>query len=891
MLLRGSLLARRGFATAAPSRAWEPIEAKWQKRWAQQELCSPSPNKKKPYYCLSMFPYPSGQLHIGHVRVYTISDCMARFKRMQGYDVLHPMGWDAFGLPAENAAIERGISPADWTEANIAQAKKQLKALGIRFDWEREVTTCAPDYYKWTQWIFLQMFNKGLAYRKEALVNWDPVDKTVLANEQVDAEGRSWRSGAIVEQRSLNQWFLRITEYGNRLLDDLNKLNKWPDAVKRMQTSWIGRSEGSQVEFRVALNADAKVIPLTVFTTRVDTIFGVSFVSMAPDSIEVDSIISHVPEAQRTAVDEYVAKVRAMSKDGRSKGDTTAGVFTGLYARHPLTGRHVPIYLAEYVLAHYGTGVVMGVPAHDSRDLAFARHHNLEVRSVVESCNEVDSNEDEVFTDHGVLRDSGEFSGMTSQEAAAAINARLEDEYIGRATTQFRLRDWLVSRQRYWGTPVPIVHCPSCGPVGVPTEQLPVELPPVGEDVADDLRGKGSSDSPLARIAGWRHCKCPSCGGEAERDTDTLDTFVDSSWYYMRYCDARNDAAVFNPEQAQTWLKRAGVDLYIGGIEHAILHLLYSRFVTKFMFDQGLLATDEPFAQLLAQGMVLGRTHKSPGSLRPLAPREYEELTEDGRRVIVEKKTGLPVVTQWEKMSKSKYNGVDPEQIRARHGADVTRLALEWDEADLAGQSRWLARIWTLLDGALANRRQDVNAPVDEEDENELRHELHGTIKRVTEALNDFHSFNVAIAELMKLSNLLGERRTQLQDSAAYEEALSALVQMLAPLAPHTAAEMFQALHDGGEAVDVHAYTWPTYDPAMLDRAQVKVVLQVQGKPRDTILVDPALLEAQDSDGVLALAMVSPAVQRHLQGRDVCKAILVSPKKQGAHGLLNIVAK
>ncbi|EEY66974.1 leucyl-tRNA synthetase, putative [Phytophthora infestans T30-4] len=885
MLLRGSLLARRGFATAAPSRAWEPIEAKWQKRWAQQELCSPSPNKKKPYYCLSMFPYPSGQLHIGHVRVYTISDCMARFKRMQGYDVLHPMGWDAFGLPAENAAIERGISPADWTEANIAQAKKQLKALGIRFDWEREVTTCAPDYYKWTQWIFLQMFNKGLAYRKEALVNWDPVDKTVLANEQVDAEGRSWRSGAIVEQRSLNQWFLRITEYGNRLLDDLNKLNKWPDAVKRMQTSWIGRSEGSQVEFRVALNADAKVIPLTVFTTRVDTIFGVSFVSMAPDSIEVDSIISHVPEAQRTAVDEYVAKVRAMSKDGRSKGDTTAGVFTGLYARHPLTGRHVPIYLAEYVLAHYGTGVVMGVPAHDSRDLAFARHHNLEVRSVVESCNEVDSNEDEVFTDHGVLRDSGEFSGMTSQEAAAAINARLEDEYIGRATTQFRLRDWLVSRQRYWGTPVPIVHCPSCGPVGVPTEQLPVELPPVGEDVADDLRGKGSSDSPLARIAGWRHCKCPSCGGEAERDTDTLDTFVDSSWYYMRYCDARNDAAVFNPEQAQTWLKRAGVDLYIGGIEHAILHLLYSRFVTKFMFDQGLLATDEPFAQLLAQGMVLGRTHKSPGSLRPLAPREYEELTEDGRRVIVEKKTGLPVVTQWEKMSKSKYNGVDPEQIRARHGADVTRLAvlfkapptheLEWDEADLAGQSRWLARIWTLLD----------------EDENELRHELHGTIKRVTEALNDFHSFNVAIAELMKLSNLLGERRTQLQDSAAYEEALSALVQMLAPLAPHTAAEMFQALHDGGEAVDVHAYTWPTYDPAMLDRAQVKVVLQVQGKPRDTILVDPALLEAQDSDGVLALAMVSPAVQRHLQGRDVCKAILVSPKKQGAHGLLNIVAK
>ncbi|EGZ16833.1 hypothetical protein PHYSODRAFT_314467 [Phytophthora sojae] len=907
--LRGALSARRSFATAsaaASSRAWEPIETKWQKRWAQQELQTPTPNSssstggKDPFYCLAMFPYPSGQLHIGHVRVYTISDCMARLKRMQGYDVLHPMGWDAFGLPAENAAIERGISPADWTVANIAQAKQQLQALGIKFDWDREVTTCAPDYYKWTQWIFLQMFNKGLAYRKEALVNWDPVDKTVLANEQVDAEGRSWRSGAIVEQRSLNQWFLRITEYGDRLLDDLDKLTKWPDAVKRMQSSWIGRSQGSQVQFQAVLDADAtQPIPLTVFTTRVDTLFGVSFVSMAPDSIGVEALLPHVPAAQRAAVDAYVTKVRAMSKDDRGKGDTTAGVFTGLYACHPLTGRHVPIYLAEYVLPHYGTGVVMGVPAHDSRDLAFARHHNLEVRSVVGSSDGSVCNEDEVFTEHGVLRDSGEFSGMTSQEASSAINARLEEKGVGGATTQFRLRDWLVSRQRYWGTPVPIIHCPSCGPVGVPTEQLPVELPPVGQDVADDLRGKGSSDSPLARMAGWKHCTCTRCGGEAERDTDTLDTFVDSSWYYMRYCDARNDTAAFEPEQARTWLKKAGVDLYIGGIEHAILHLLYSRFVTKFMCDQGFLATDEPFAQLLAQGMVLGRTHKSPGSLRPLAPGEYEEVTTDGRSVVVEKKSGLPVVTLWEKMSKSKHNGVDPEQIRARHGADVTRLAvlfkappaheLEWDEADLAGQSRWLARIWSLLDGALTHRGE-VGSVAEEEEEKELRHELHGTIKRVTEALNDYQSFNVAIAELMKLSNLLGERRTLLQGSAVYEEALRALVQMLAPLAPHTAAEMFQVLQDGDEAADVHACAWPAYDPALLERAQVKVVLQVQGKPRDTILVDPALLDARDSEAVLALALASPAVQRHLQGRDVRKAILVSPKKQGAHGLLNIVA-
>ncbi|RLN83285.1 hypothetical protein BBJ28_00012925 [Nothophytophthora sp. Chile5] len=913
--LRSPLLSRRSFASArasasaSASHAWAPIEAKWQQRWAQPQPLATAPTPpKETFYCLAMFPYPSGQLHIGHVRVYTISDCMARLKRMQGFEVLHPMGWDAFGLPAENAAIERGVSPADWTVANIAQAKQQLTALGIRFDWDREVTTCLPDYYKWTQWVFLQMFDQGLAYRKEALVNWDPVDKTVLANEQVDAEGRSWRSGALVEQRSLNQWFLRITDYGDRLLDDLDKasvsLTKWPEAVKRMQASWIGRSQGSRVEFQVVADAATATrrTPLSVFTTRVDTLFGVSFVSMAPDSIEVEALLPQVPTAQRADVDAYVAKVRAMSKDDRGKGDTTAGVFTGLYARHPLTGRHVPIYLAEYVLAHYGTGVVMGVPAHDSRDLAFARHHSLEVRPVVVASDGDDSvgNEDDVFTEHGMLCDSGEFSGMTSQEAAVAINARLATEGVGGATTQFRLRDWLVSRQRYWGTPVPIVHCPSCGPVGVPVEQLPVRLPPVGEDVADDLRGKGSSDSPLARMASWRHCTCPRCGGEAERDTDTLDTFVDSSWYYMRYCDARNDVAAFAPEQARSWLKRTGVDLYVGGIEHAILHLLYSRFVTKFLFDQGLLATDEPFAQLLAQGMVLGRTHKAPGSLRPLAPGEYEEVDDDGRTVVIEKKTGLPVVTLWEKMSKSKHNGVDPEQIRARHGADVTRLAvlfkappaheLEWDESDLAGQSRWLARIWSLLDGALSHRGQGASAVKAEDAEKELRHELHGTIQRVTEALDDYQSFNVAIAELMKLSNFLGEHHTQLEGSAAFEEALRALVQMLAPLAPHSAAEMFQALEGGDEDADVHASSWPAYDLALLARAQVKVVLQVQGKPRDTILVDAALLEARDSERVLALALASPAVQRHLQGRDVRKAILVAPKKQGAHGLLNIVA-
>ncbi|KAI9913769.1 hypothetical protein PsorP6_005805 [Peronosclerospora sorghi] len=899
-MMRCSVAVRRSFATSTPSpRAWNSIETKWQKRWAQQSLDLRKHEAKQTFYCLSMFPYPSGQLHIGHVRVYTISDCMARFKHMQGYQVLHPMGWDAFGLPAENAAIERGVSPADWTVTNIARAKQELKALGIKFNWDCEVTTCKPEYYKWTQWIFLEMFEKGLAYRKEALVNWDPVDKTVLANEQVDAEGRSWRSGAKVEKRSLNQWFLRITEYGDRLLNDLNKLNKWPNAVKRMQTAWIGRSKGTKAKFSVMLDdAAGTPISLSVFTTRVDTIFGVTFISMAPDIVEVKALLPHIPAAQRTAVEAYVTRVCAMSKEDRNKGATTTGVFTGLYACHPLTRCHVPIYLAEYVLPHYGTGIVMGVPAHDNRDLAFARHHNLEVRVVVKGNDECVRNEDEVFTDYGVLHDCAEFSGMTSPEAITAINARLEKKDAGGAITQFRLRDWLVSRQRYWGTPVPIIHCPSCGPVGVPTEQLPVLLPALGKGVSSYLRGKGSNDSPLARMSSWQACKCPHCGGDAKRDTDTLDTFFDSSWYYMRYCDARNDDAAFKPKEAQTWLKDTGVDLYIGGIEHAILHLLYSRFVTKFMFDQGYLATDEPFAQLLAQGMVLGRTHKSPGSLRPLVPDEYEKVEIDGKLVVVEKKSGLPVVTQWEKMSKSKYNGIDPEKIRARHGADVTRLAvlfkappaheLEWDEADLAGQSRWLARIWALLDGMLVFRSRGTCVVVDEKDEKELRRELHGTIKRVTEALNDFQSFNVAIAELMKLSNLLGEHH---QGSAIYEEALHALIRMLAPLAPHTAAEMFEVLHNGDDSVDVHDTSWPAYDPMLLDCAQVKVVLQVQGKPRDTILVDPALLDARDSDTVLALALMSSAVQRHIKGRHIHKAILVPPKKQGAHGVMNIVAK
>ncbi|TMW58682.1 hypothetical protein Poli38472_010241 [Pythium oligandrum] len=883
---------------AKTTNSWEAIESKWQQRWAQAQVARgalPDNDTTKPsFYCLAMFPYPSGQLHIGHVRVYTISDCIARLKRMQGFEVLHPMGWDAFGLPAENAAIERGISPADWTVRNIANAKQQLKSLGILLDWDREVTTCAEDYYKWTQWIFLKLFEQGLAYRSEALVNWDPIDKTVLANEQVDAEGRSWRSGAIVEQRSLNQWFLRITDYGDRLLDDLDKLTNWPDAVKRMQAAWIGRSKGSRVDYSV----DGLDVKLPVFTTRVDTIFGVTFVSLAPECSLVEELLPAIPASHLADVEAYIARVKKLTKDERAKGETTSGVFTGLYAVHPFTKEKVPLFLAEYVLPQYGTGVVMGVPAHDERDHAFATHHNLPIRIVIQPSDQEQSTG--VVTEQGLLVNSGDFSGLSSEEAISVINKSLQSQEIGDETTQFRLRDWLVSRQRYWGTPVPIIHCASCGPVAVPAEDLPVRLPDISGENADDLKG-GDGESPLARMHEWRQCQCPKCGGNAERDTDTLDTFVDSSWYYMRYCDARNEQQVFSKDSVTKWMSRSGVDLYVGGIEHAILHLLYSRFLTKFLYDQKMLPSDEPFAQLLAQGMVLGKTYKALGSMRYLKPDEYT-VDEKGR--VLEAATGLEAVSVWEKMSKSKYNGVDPEHIRSKHGADVTRLVvlfkappaheLEWDEADLAGQSRWLLRIWNLIDQSISASKAPSSDSADTEAVNELRLQLHGTIKRVTEALEQHQSFNVAIAELMKLSNTLADQK-HLNSSAIYHDALEALVKMLAPLAPHTASEMFERLKSTGLShldaeldCDVHECAWPRYDPSVLASAQVKIVLQVQGKSRDTVFV-PADMQ-QNQEHVLALALASKAVQKHLQGKTVRKAILIPPKKQGTHGLLNIVA-
>ncbi|ETW00700.1 leucine-tRNA ligase [Aphanomyces invadans] len=871
-------LGRRTFSapTPKPARLSQEVDKQWQAIWDAKQA-TPHATDKPKFYCLSMFPYPSGQLHIGHVRVYTISDCISRFKRMQGYDVLHPMGWDAFGLPAENAAIERGISPADWTLSNIAQAKAQMQALGIRFDWSQEVTTCQPDYYKWTQWLFLQFLDKGLAYRKEALVNWDPIDQTVLANEQVDAQGRSWRSGAVVEQRSLSQWFLGITTYADALLDDIDSLKAWPEAVKRMQSAWIGRSVGTQVQFKT----DVLDVPLTVFTTRVETLFGVSYIALAPEHESIPNILDHVPAAQRAAVEAYVAHVKALTKDERNNGSTTAGVPLGLSAVHPLTGQAVPLYLAEYVLPGVGTGAVMGVPAHDDRDAVFASHHNLPISVVL--------------ADDDTLVASGEYSGLTASIANDKLTAHLASTNQGRRHVQFRLRDWLVSRQRYWGTPVPVIHCPSCGPVGVPLQDLPVELPSL-LDPSMDLKGSGGS--PLARMAHWKNCSCPSCGGPAERDTDTLDTFVDSSWYYLRYGDATNKAAPFTPTNVTKWMSNGGVDMYIGGIEHAILHLLYSRFVTKFLADHHGVPTSEPFKQLLAQGMVLGRTYKSPSTLRFLKPDEIVVDKTDGS--VREASTNDVVVTAWEKMSKSKYNGVDPQDICKQYGADVARLLvlfkappsheLEWDEADLLGQSRWLMRIWGLVldhnQATVAGGEAPSNT-LDNDQVAALRVALHTTIKKVTEALHETQSFNVAIAELMKLSNRLGSL-THLQGSQDFANALEALVIMLAPLAPHNASELYATLCHVDPSVtspDVHDQPWPTHDEAVLASAQVQVVVQVRGKTRETLLV-PADADAATLE---ALALQQPNVAKHMDGKPIRKVIFVPSKKPGQHSLLNFV--
>ncbi|CAK23686.1 leucine--tRNA ligase [Synechococcus sp. CS-197] len=859
-------------ASDRPDR-YDPIalEQRWQSQWQQDDLYatrSPEPGQNA-FYALSMFPYPSGSLHMGHVRNYVITDVIARAQRMRGDSVLHPMGWDAFGLPAENAAIERQVDPGVWTDRNIEQMKAQLARLGLSIDWSREQATCHADYYRWTQWLFLELMDQGLAYQKDATVNWDPVDQTVLANEQVDSEGRSWRSGALVEQKNLRQWFLRITNYADALLDDLDLLKGWPERVRTMQANWIGRSIGAEIDFRVSDHDDAVI---TVFTTRADTLHGVSYVVLAPEHPLVATLTA---EHQRESVAAFRDLVGELSADERTADDRPKrGVPIGATAVNPANGESIPIWIADYVLAGYGTGAVMGVPAHDERDFLFARTYELPVKRVIQAAGTSDHLSDgEAWTGPGILLNSGRFDGQSSEEARQEITAHGQELGWARPKRQYRLRDWLISRQRYWGCPIPVIHCDHCGAVPVPADQLPVTLP---KDV--DLQGKGGS--PLASLQSWVNVKCPSCGRDARRETDTMDTFMCSSWYFLRFADPHNTERAFDADAVERWLP---VQQYVGGIEHAILHLLYSRFFTKALRDRGLLNIREPFERLLTQGMVQGVTYRNPRTGRYVAPSEVSD--ENAPKDPVD---GGELEVLFEKMSKSKYNGVDPAAVIDRYGADTARMFilfkappekdLEWDDADVEGQFRFLQRLWRLIESVRSDDQdQLLGDPVDppegsglSDKEGEIRRAVHTAIEAVSDDLKGDFQFNTAISELMKLSNTLSGALPE-ASRAVQAEAVSALIRLLAPFAPHLAEEFWFSL--GGQD-SVHKQPWPLHDPAALVRDTVDLVIQVKGKVRGTITV-PADCSKETLE---ELALASDVAERWLEGKPPRRVIVVPGK-------------
>ena len=815
----------------------QDIEKKWQTYWEESGVFKTEydPSKEK-YYVLEMFPYPSGNLHMGHVRNYSIGDVVARFKKMRGFNVLHPMGWDAFGMPAENAAIKNGVSPKDWTLDNIANMTRQQKELGLSYDWGREVATCKEDYYRWTQWIFQQFYKKGLAYKKEAKVNWCEHDHTVLANEQV-IDGKCWRCDNDVVKKDLKQWFFKITDYADRLLDDLDTLDQWPDRVKAMQRNWIGRSEGTQFAFYVP-KIDKS---FEVYTTRVDTLFGVSYVVLAPEHPYVKELIQDA--SNKVELEAFIETLRNQSDIERTSTEAEkVGMFTGSYATHPITGKEVPIWIANYVLADYGTGAVMGVPAHDERDYAFAKKYNLPVNWVIQNtAQDLDfASLDTAFTEDGILVNSGDFSGKTSEEARQALGDYFTEQGTGRKTVNFRLRDWLISRQRYWGCPIPVVYCEKCGEQLVPEDQLPVKLP---EDVSFD----GGAISPLATSENFLNTTCPCCGGPARREIDTMDTFIDSSWYFLRYTDARNDKEVFNKEIAKYWMN---VDQYIGGIEHAILHLLYARFFVKVLHDIGLVEVDEPFKALLTQGMVL-----KEGS----------------------------------KMSKSKGNVVSPEEIIAKYGADTARLFilfaapvdrdLDWSDQGVEGSYRFLGRVWRIID-----TYQQLGASGHHDslskDETALRRELHRAIKKVTEDLDGKFNFNTAISTVMELVNAMYQFKDSHESvqSDLAKELVEKLTLLLAPFVPHITEEIW---YECGFEGSVHAASWPTYEESALVVDEVEVAVQVNGKVRDKLTVSVSLSKEE----LEAAAKALPRVQEFTEGKTVVKVIVV-PKK-----LINIVVK
>ncbi len=808
----------------------EIVEREAQKYWDEARCfeVSEDPSKDK-FYCLTMFPYPSGKLHMGHVRVFTISDVIARYQRMQGKHVLQPMGWDAFGMPAENAAIQNGVPPAKWTYDNIDDMRGQLKRLGYAYDWTREITTCCPTYYRWEQWLFTKMFKKGLVYRKNSIVNWDPVDQTVLANEQV-IDGRGWRSDALVERREVPQWFMKITAYADDLLDELDRMPGWPDSVKTMQRNWIGRSEGVEMSFDVAGEDDS----LTVYTTRPDTLMGVTYMAVAAEHPLASKaaagnadIAAFVAECKKTGAAE--ATMETMEKKGMP---------LGMSAIHPMTGDDIPLWVANFVLMSYGTGAVMAVPGHDARDWEFAKKHGLPIRQVIAPADGSDADVDVApFVNNGVLVNSGNFDGLNSAAACDAIADYLEKSGQGTRKVNYRLRDWGVSRQRYWGTPIPIVYCDDCDAVPVPEDQLPVVLP---EDVA--VTGAGS---PLKDMPDFYETQCPKCGKDARRETDTFDTFVESSWYFARYACPDSNTAMLD-ERASYW---APVDQYTGGIEHAILHLLYSRFLQRVMRDEGLTDVSEPFTNLLTQGMVL----------------------KDGA-----------------KMSKAKGNTVDPQQLIEKYGADTVRLfmmfaappeqALEWSDDGVQGSFRFLKRFWTaVVDHAAAGPAADLDAGALNNVQKDLRRKTHQTIAKISDDLSRRHSFNTVVAASMEMLNAINKfSDDSALGRAVVREGLQAVVLMLSPMVPHICHVLWRELGHESALID---QPWPEVDPGALELDLIELVVQVNGKLRARVSVDADA----DRDVIEARALADENVQRFIAGKDVRRVIVVPGR------LVNIV--
>jgi leucyl-tRNA synthetase len=847
--------------------AYDPaaVEREAQEFWASRDSFRSIEDPAKPkFYCLSMFPYPSGILHMGHVRNYTIGDVLTRYYRMRGYNVLQPMGWDAFGLPAENAAMANKVPPAKWTYDNIAYMKRQMQPLGLAFDWSRELATCKPDYYKWNQWLFTRLFRKGLAYKKTGVVNWDPVDQTVLANEQV-IEGRGWRTGAPVEKREIPMYFLRITAYAEELLAALDELPGWPEQVKLMQKNWIGRSEGVRVGFPYELENEKRV--LWVFTTRADTLMGATFCAVAAEH-PIAQWAAKRDAKIKTFVDECK---RGPAMEAELAQVEKKGLPTGLFAVHPLTNERIPIWVANYVLMGYGEGALMAVPAHDERDYEFALKYKLSIKPVIRHPlgETVPPPYKPEYAEYGVCINSGKYNGLDFQAATDAIAADLKSKGLGEKQIQWRLRDWGISRQRYWGTPVPIVHCPSCGDVPVPDDQLPVRLP---EDVVPDGTG-----NPLAKMPQFYETKCPNCGQPAKRETDTMDTFVDSSWYFARFACPGQDKAMID-ERARYWMP---VDQYIGGIEHAILHLLYSRFFQRVMRDEGLMpGVSEPFTNLLTQGMVLAESYYSDASGRRewVNPADVE-VQRDAKRKIVSAKTrdGKPVVYDGiGTMSKSKNNGVDPQQLIDQYGADTARFfiifaspptnTLEWSDEGVEGSYRFLRRVWTYA--ARLSRRKGIAGTASKG----ARFEIHSVLRQANYDLQKFQ-FNTVASACMKILNAL--ERLPEEDSAADEEGMSILIRLLAPIAPHIAHHLWRELEYGKQfpeaGEDVMRAPWPEPDPAALEQDEVELVVQVNGKLRGSIRVP----KAADRAAIEELARANPNVQRFVAGQSVKKVVVV----------------